>query len=308
MKEDITKSVEKFPKENKSMNANNCPLVTVLMTSFNREKYIAEAIESALASTYTNFELIIVDDCSSDQTVNIAKSYEASDERVKVYVNNKNLGDYPNRNRAASLAQGEFLMFVDSDDKILIDGIENCVETMKSFPQSSIGMFFLNLDQPPFILNSKEALQKHFFEKSFLTVGPGGTIIRRAFFEEINRYPTIYGPANDMYFNLKAVCYSPIVLLPFVFFFYRMHDGQEFNNKFSYLINSWKYLRDALVELPLELSDEQKVWIIKKNKRRFTVNVIKFFFKTFDLKKTRNAIQEANFSIRDALVGIFHFN
>lgn len=65
------------------------PLLSVLMTAFNREKYIAEAIESVLASTYTNFELIIVDDCSKDNTVNIAKSYEQKDQRVKVYINEK---------------------------------------------------------------------------------------------------------------------------------------------------------------------------------------------------------------------------
>src|ERR1041384_7268362 len=101
------------------------PLVSVLMTAYNREDYIAEAIESVLASTYTNFELIIVDDCSSDNTVAIAKEYKAKDKRIKVYVNEKNLGDYPNRNKAASYANGDFLMYVDSDDKILTDGIQN---------------------------------------------------------------------------------------------------------------------------------------------------------------------------------------
>ena len=52
------------------------PLVSILMTAYNREKYIAEAIESVLASTYKNFELIIVDDCSKDGTVAIAKTYQ----------------------------------------------------------------------------------------------------------------------------------------------------------------------------------------------------------------------------------------
>ena len=61
------------------------------MTSYNREKYIAQAIESVLASTYKDFELIIVDDCSKDNTVGIAKKYEELDSRVKVYVNEFNL-------------------------------------------------------------------------------------------------------------------------------------------------------------------------------------------------------------------------
>src|SRR6476646_10196463 len=96
-------------------------LVSVLMTAYNREKYIAEAVESVLASTYTNFELIVVDDGSTDNTVTIAKSFEARDYRIKLYINEKNLGDYPNRNKAAGYASGEYIVFVDSDDWMLKD-------------------------------------------------------------------------------------------------------------------------------------------------------------------------------------------
>jgi glycosyltransferase involved in cell wall biosynthesis len=83
------------------------PLVSVLMTAYNRENYIVEAIESVLSSTYTNFELIVVDDGSTDNTVNIARGYAHKDDRIKVYVNTKNLGDYANRNNAAKKAKGE---------------------------------------------------------------------------------------------------------------------------------------------------------------------------------------------------------
>ncbi len=91
------------------------PLVSVLMTSYNREKYIAEAIRSVLASTYTHFELIIVDDHSKDSTVMIARSFADIDNRVRVHVNEKNLGDYPSRKEAASYATGKYLKYVDSD-------------------------------------------------------------------------------------------------------------------------------------------------------------------------------------------------
>lgn len=76
----------------------NKAIVSVLMTSYNREKYVAEAIESVIAQTFTEWELIIVDDQSKDATVSIAKDYAKKDSRIKVYINNHNLGDYPNRN------------------------------------------------------------------------------------------------------------------------------------------------------------------------------------------------------------------
>ncbi len=72
-------------------------------------------------------------------------------------------------------------------------------------------------------------------------IGHDGTIIRRSFFKKLNYYPTKYGPANDMYFNLKAACVSAVVLMPFNFSFDKRHEGQEINNKYSYLINNYCY-------------------------------------------------------------------
>ena len=191
------------------------PLVSVLMTTYNRSQYIGEAIESVLASTYQNFELIVVDDGSKDNTVDIAKSY-LKDKRVNVYINEKNLGDYPNRNKAASYATGVYLMYVDSDDKILPDGICKCVSAMDSLPESSFGILGPDLQKGrPYLLSEYEAINRHFFQKPFLTIAPGGTIIKRDYFKKLNCYPVKYGPANDMYFNLKAVASSPVVILPF---------------------------------------------------------------------------------------------
>jgi len=109
----------------------NNPLVSVLMTAYNREQFIAEAIESVLASTFTNFELIIVDDCSTDKTIEIAKKFEMIDSRVKVYKNDNNLGDYLNRNMSASFAKGKYLKYLDADDLIYPHGLEVMVAAME---------------------------------------------------------------------------------------------------------------------------------------------------------------------------------
>src|SRR5258706_13206257 len=109
------------------------PLVSVLMTAFNREKYIADAIESVLASSYENFELIIVDDASSDNTVAIASQFAEKDKRIRIYVNEKNVGDYPNRNKAAGYAQGKYINYVDADDKLYYYGLEVMVRFTELF-------------------------------------------------------------------------------------------------------------------------------------------------------------------------------
>lgn len=276
------------------------------MTSYNREQYIKEAIESVLASTYKNFELIIVDDGSTDQTVAIARSYADRDERIQVYINEKNLGDYPNRNQAAAYASGEFIMYVDSDDKILPDGFERCIRAMQQFPSAGFGMQYKVAEGEVFYMEAPAAIRRNFFESPFLTIGPGGTILRRHFFEQIGKYPVEYGPANDMYFNLKATAAGGVVLLPFVFNFYRIHEGQEINNKYSYLYNNYNYLKAALQELPLPVSGKESRWLMNKNRRRFLVNLFRYFTQTRNLTKTMEARKKASFGWRDAFRGLIH--
>lgn len=284
----------------------NAPLVSVLMTAYNREKYIAEAIESVLASNYTNFELIIVDDASDDGTVAIARKYESGDSRVTVCVNEKNLGDYPNRNKAATYAKGRYLKFVDSDDKLYPYGLGYCVQCMEDNKEAAWAIIYPAQIAKEFLLDSPEAITSHFFKEPFLKAGPGHTIIKRDFFFTIGMYPTLYGPANDMYFNLHAASKGNVLILKDNFLFYRRHDEQEQSNQFSYLYNYNNYLADALENLELPLTKDQINWLQKKRKRRFAVNITKYFFRTANIVKTKEAFLKAGFSLKDFLIGIFH--
>jgi glycosyltransferase involved in cell wall biosynthesis len=277
------------------------PLISILMTAFNRESLIGEAIESVLASTYTNFELIIVDDCSTDNTVLIAQSYSFNDDRIKIFVNEKNLGDYPNRNKAASYAQGEYLMYVDSDDTIFTDTISYCLQSMLRFDSAGFGIYWAYDQRDPFLRNSEEAIQKNFGNEPFLGMGPGGTILKRSFFNEIGGYPTKYGPANDMYFNLKAVCCSAVVLLPRKFMNYRIHENQERNNQKGYILNNYLYFEDALRELPFKLDAALLKRMKSANKRRFLINIFQFLFIKGEFKILLKIIRKARFGFTDTL-------
>jgi glycosyltransferase involved in cell wall biosynthesis len=277
------------------------------MTAFNRQKYIAQAIESVLVSDYSNLELLIVDDHSTDNTVAIAKAYEKKDSRVKVHINEINLGDYANRNKAASYAKGKYLKFVDSDDKLYLGGLKYCVNSMESNPNAQWGIIYPCKIEKEVELTTKSAIQHHFFKQPFLKAGPGQTILRNDFFVKAGMFPTKYGPANDMYFNLKAASLGNTLLLNDQFLFYRRHDEQEQSNQFSYLYNYNTYLKDALQDLQLPLSAQQIEWLNKKRKRRFAVNILKYFLKTLNVKKTKEAIEKADYSFNDFLKGIFHF-
>jgi glycosyltransferase involved in cell wall biosynthesis len=281
------------------------PLVSILMTAYNREEFIAEAIVSVLASNYTNWELIVTDDCSSDSTFYIAEEYAKKDKRIQVYRNESNLGDYPNRNRAAAYAKGFLLIYVDSDDLLHSDTIDKCVALFNQYPNVSFGILCPYIEASE-VLNPKQAINWHFFHKPLFLIGPGGTVIKNSYFKEIGGFPTKYGPANDGYYNLKAASGANTVIFPFPTVNYRIHDGQEINNKYSYLYNSYRYLRDALIELDLPLSEKDKVFLLNKNRRRFLINILKFFRKTKDLERTNNAVYLAQFKFKDVLSAVFH--
>ena len=88
--------------------------VTVLMPVYNSEKYLKESIDSILNQTYENFELLILDDASTDNSVKIINSYK--DDRIKLFKNEKNKGISYTRNKGVELATGEFIALMDSDD------------------------------------------------------------------------------------------------------------------------------------------------------------------------------------------------
>ena len=90
-------------------------LVSIIMPSYNTGEYIKQTIESVLAQSYTNWELIIVDDCSTDNTDEVVKPF-LSDQRFKYLKNEKNSGAAISRNRALREAKGKWIAFLDSDD------------------------------------------------------------------------------------------------------------------------------------------------------------------------------------------------
>ena len=92
------------------------PLVSVIMPCYDMEKFIAHSIESVIGQTFTDLELLIVDDASTDKTAEIVRYYCEQDDRIKLEVNNQHLGTAYSRNQAIVKAQGRYLAFLDADD------------------------------------------------------------------------------------------------------------------------------------------------------------------------------------------------
>ena len=113
------------------------PLVSVVMPVFNGEKYVAEAIESILTQTFTDFEFIIVDDGSQDRSAEIIRSYEARDDRIRIIQLEHNMGLSDARNRGIAVANGEFITSMDCDDISLPERLRKQVDFLQA--RSEIG-------------------------------------------------------------------------------------------------------------------------------------------------------------------------
>ena len=106
-------------------------LVSVITTTYNCGRFIAETIESIQAQTYENWEMCIVDDCSTDDTKAVVEGYMANDSRIKYYCLPENSGAAVARTKAMELAQGEYMAFCDSDDLWLPEKLERQLAFME---------------------------------------------------------------------------------------------------------------------------------------------------------------------------------
>lgn len=115
---------------------NMYPIITVLMPAYNAEKYIREAIDSVLAQTFSDFELLIINDGSTDRTEEYVLSY--ADPRIVYVKNEKNLKLIKTLNRGIDLAKGKFIARIDSDDIILPDRLEKEINVLENNQEISV--------------------------------------------------------------------------------------------------------------------------------------------------------------------------
>jgi len=107
------------------------PLISIITPSYNAEDFIQETIESVLSQSYTHWEMIIVDDCSSDNTMLIIEKYIKKDSRIKHIRNEENLGVAQSRNNAIKKAKGQYIAFLDADDIWLPKKLEKQLSFMQ---------------------------------------------------------------------------------------------------------------------------------------------------------------------------------
>ena len=263
---------------------NTNPLVSVLMTSFNRENYIAFSIKSVLDSSFKDFELIILDDASTDNTFKIANSFAEFDNRIRLYRNENNLGDYPNRNKVASFAIGKYLKYLDSDDLIYPWALEVMVNRMENHPNVGWGLCSMEANKDlifPFELTPEKAYEYNYLGPGLFKRSPLSSIIKREVFDAVGGFKPIRMAGDFEMWHRLAMKYN-VLLMPQGFVWYRVHNAQEINdfNQYNQVYEElkMKYLKNAV-----SLLGNDKIQNIKKNEikrvlKELSISVLKLKF------------------------------
>jgi glycosyltransferase involved in cell wall biosynthesis len=179
------------------------PKITVITVCYNTEDYVSETIKSVLNQSFDSFEYIIVDDHSTDSSWEKIKSF--NDPRIKAYRNKKNIGEYPNRNKAIDLATGDYVIFIDGDDILYPNALETFCHYIKLFPEAA--MFFLRAWDPriiyPYKLTSETIYRFEFFDNGII-----GQNFTKVLFERSKIIESGYFPepmhTGDAYMQLKV--------------------------------------------------------------------------------------------------------
>ncbi len=263
------------------MSTRPTPAVSVVITSYNREDYLGSSIESVLAQTYTDFELIVCDDASTDRSLEIARAYAARDDRIQVIANDRNVGDYPNRNRAAGAARGRYLKFHDSDDVMYPHCLQVMVTAMEDYANAGFALSAAHAwpgGPCPMLLTPRLAYEREFLGTGLFQQGPASALFRAEVFRLLGGFPE-EGAASDYLFWFKACAHASALLVPGDLFYYRVHAGQEMQNRRSIRQyarsrgRAWKILHSD--ECPLRGAT------LEQAKRNFLYTVVRDAYRHF---------------------------
>ena len=203
-------------------------LVSVVLPAYNSELYIKIAIQSILDQTYTNFELIIIDDGSSDGTKNIIQSF--SDNRIRFFSNETNLGLITTLNKGIDLCQGEFIVRMDADDISLKNRIKKQVAFMQKHPDIAVSGSWYKAFNKGFQKKVKGYSNPNILKGILLfntCLCHPATIIRKNILDKYNfKYDLTYKNVEDYDLWIRISKVAQLSNVPEFLFLYRTHNNQ----------------------------------------------------------------------------------
>jgi glycosyltransferase involved in cell wall biosynthesis len=215
--------------ERKIMNEH--PLVSVVIGTFNGEHFLEEQLRSVLTQTYTHLEILAIDDGSSDGTVRMLREYAALDPRIRVVVNERNLGFIRNFEKGCRLSTGHWIALCDQDDYWMPDKVEKMVAAIGQYPMVYCDSELCGEDLQPLGKKISDLVHYQSFDDCrqlcvFSRMYGHATLITRELFDKAS--PFMEEVPHDGWLAFHATLYGGVSYLPGVLVKYRQHPGNVF--------------------------------------------------------------------------------
>jgi len=221
---------------------NSKPLISVIMAVYNAQDHLHQSIESILNQSFKDFELIIINDGSTDESLKIINQFKKKDNRIKI-INQKNFGLTKSLNIGANMAQGEYILRQDADDYSVQDRFQKQIDYLKKNNLVALGSNCINLYN-----NNAKTIWGHFNDqeiKKIIYLRPpfahGTSIFRRDFFFKAGMYNEKYYTSQDFDLWIKISKYGKISMLKErLVFRYINKKSISQNKKFRQFYDSFK--------------------------------------------------------------------
>lgn len=287
------------------------PTVSVIILAYNQEQYISEAIEGALSQTYDNMEIIISDDCSNDNTYEIARQtiekYDG-DKKIHLYRNENNMGLVPHVNKVVSeYSKGEYIALAGGDDISLPERIEKTVDLLKNDDvYAACGQcYIINKSGDVLDITKQSNIvywkinDEYIRNLSFMTGGAGLTIKRIVWdtFGDLD----LQTPTEDSTLRFRSLLIGKIAVSNDYFIKYRRHDNNLTNRvyclKTKYIAQ--QYLIDAQKAVENRIIDD---FVYKRLKRK--IRFYKFHRKASEMKFGKSVFIRVPFRLMQEIVKV----
>lgn len=225
------------------------PLVSILVANYNNSSFIAQTLDSAIAQSYDNIEIIIVDDKSTDDSVQLIQNYISKHPsfRISLFENERNLGCGGVKRRCVEYSNGAFFTFLDPEDTILSDSIQLLME--EHFRNEQLGIVY----STHYLCNDKlepqsiSAYPGRIPDGQSHLTSTGGhisalAVCRRSVYDKTSGINPEYQVSEDQDLYMKMEEQAPVLFVDKAMYYYRKHDhNTSWNEKKAYVNSYWKF-------------------------------------------------------------------
>ena len=261
------------------------PLFTIATITYNSSQWVRQAFESVLAASFTGFEYLIADDCSTDNTWDIIQEYK--DPRIIAWRNDPNMGEYPNRNKVLEAARGQYILYVDGDDILYHHTLRNLKEYLDYYPGVvsiwGVAVQEVSFAPLPVCLPPEEIVRWIYLANVWMAhLSLAETVFQTTALKKTGGFPT-HLISGDTFAKKRIALEGNILLVPMGFMYWRNSPGQassQMRKSYNGFINNVQIEQGIL---PI-LQNKGFNIPIEQVKKNIAIRDIKLLFKHTFLK------------------------